>query len=230
MKPADLIETLERILPQTQCTQCGYAGCRPYAQAMVSAHAPINRCPPGGAAGIERLARVLARPAQPLDPACGVEAPRRVARIVGALCIGCTRCIQACPVDAIAGALKWQHAVIPELCTGCRLCLPPCPVDCIEMDPLPPEQQHWSCGDAAQARERHVRRTQRLRRWRRDGDATAAAQAARAAARPDASTASTASTALTASTAAPLDAADERKRRIVQQAIERARIRLRQVR
>jgi len=221
MESADLIEALERILPQTQCRQCGYGGCRPYAQAMVSAHAPINRCPPGGAAGIERLARVLARPALPLDPACGVEAPRRVAGIVGALCIGCTRCIQACPVDAIAGALKWQHAVIPELCTGCRLCLPPCPVDCIEMVPLPSGQDHWSSEDAAQSRERHVRRTQRLRRWRLERDAQ---PARRVAARPDTSTAST------GSTAATHDAAHERKRRIVQQAIERARIRLRQAR
>jgi electron transport complex protein RnfB len=218
MKPADLIEALERILPQTQCTQCGYGGCRPYAQAIASAHAPINRCPPGGAAGIERLAQLLARPALPLDPECGIEAPRQVARIVGTLCIGCTRCIQACPVDAIAGALKWQHAVIAELCTGCRLCLPPCPVDCIVMDPLPPDDAHWSSQDAEQARERHARRTRRLRRWRRDGDAQ---RALRVAARPEASA---------APTAAPLDVANERKRRIVQQAIERARIRLQQAR
>jgi len=158
------IDALERLLPQTQCTQCGYAGCRPYAQAMVIDEAPINRCPPGGAAGIAVLAAHLGRPPLPLDPQTGVERPRRVARIVAHLCIGCTKCIQACPVDAIAGASRRLHAVITEDCTGCDLCLPPCPVDCIEMVVPPAGQEGWSRADADAAYGRHQRRSERLQR------------------------------------------------------------------
>ena len=158
------IDVLERLLPQTQCTQCGYAGCRPYAQAMVIDQAPLNRCPPGGEAGIAVLAAHLGRPVLPLDPQTGIERPRRVARIVAHLCIGCTKCIQACPVDAIAGASRRLHAVITEDCTGCDLCLPPCPVDCIEMVAPPPGQEGWSRSDADAAYGRHQRRSERLRR------------------------------------------------------------------
>jgi Na+-translocating ferredoxin:NAD+ oxidoreductase subunit B len=157
-----LVDAVDGLLPQTQCTRCGYAGCRPYASAVVRGAVPINRCPPGGADGIGRLAALLERPALPLDADCGVEAPRRVARIVADLCIGCTKCIQACPVDAIVGASKRLHAVIPELCTGCDLCLPPCPVDCIEMVAVLPQDAEWTVADADAARARHRRRTLRL--------------------------------------------------------------------
>jgi electron transport complex protein RnfB len=154
-------------LPQTQCTQCGYSGCKPYAEAIVDQQAPINRCPPGGAAGIVLLAAVTNRAVVALDASCGVEAPRKIARIVADLCIGCTHCIRACPVDAIAGGPKRLHAVIPELCTGCALCLPPCPVDCIEMIEPPAALSGWARKDADEARERLDRRDARLARLAR---------------------------------------------------------------
>jgi Na+-translocating ferredoxin:NAD+ oxidoreductase subunit B len=130
---ADLSTRLDALLPQTQCGQCGYAGCRPYADAMVQGTANINRCPPGGTAVIDDLARLLARAPVPLDPSCGVTQPPAVALIDETWCIGCTLCIQACPVDAIVGAAKVMHTVIIDACTGCELCIPPCPVDCIQM-------------------------------------------------------------------------------------------------
>lgn len=141
--PADarpLVERIDDLLPQTQCGQCGFGGCLPYAQELANGAAPINRCPPGGMRGIERLAALLDRPVIPLDPACGIEKPPLVAFILEDTCIGCTKCIQACPVDAIVGAAKLMHTVIADLCTGCELCIPPCPVDCIELRPaqLPP--------------------------------------------------------------------------------------------
>ncbi len=129
----ELIDRIDALLPQTQCGQCGHGGCRPYAEAIARDGAAINRCPPGGAAGIADLAALLARAPLPLDPACGVEKPPRIALIVEADCIGCTKCIQACPVDAIIGAPKLMHSVLIDRCTGCELCLPPCPVDCIVM-------------------------------------------------------------------------------------------------
>jgi len=133
----DLIERLDRILPQTQCGQCGYAGCRPYADAMARGTADIDRCPPGGDAGARALAQVLGVPAKPFDRSRGECKPPQVAVIIEADCIGCTKCIQACPVDAIVGAAKYMHTVVEPLCTGCELCLPVCPVDCIEL--LPPQ-------------------------------------------------------------------------------------------
>lgn len=132
----DLVERIDRLLPQTQCRQCGFDGCRPYAEAIASGEAGIDRCPPGGDAGARRLARLLGVPARPYDRARGAHLPPRVALVVEADCIGCTKCIQACPVDAIVGASKHMHAVIEPLCTGCELCVPACPVDCILM--LPP--------------------------------------------------------------------------------------------
>ena len=132
---ADLVERLDRLLPQTQCGQCGFDGCRPYAEAMASGDAGIDRCPPGGDPGARALARLLGVPALPYDRSRGTHAPALVAAIVDADCIGCTKCIQACPVDAIVGASKLMHAVIAPLCTGCELCLPACPVDCIVMEP-----------------------------------------------------------------------------------------------
>jgi len=130
-----LIDRIDATLPQTQCTRCGYPACRPYAEAIARGEAAINRCPPGGLEGVRVLARITGRPMRPLDPECGTETPPRVAVIDEDVCIGCTKCIQACPVDAIVGASKLMHTVVADLCTGCELCIPPCPVDCIAMVP-----------------------------------------------------------------------------------------------
>jgi electron transport complex protein RnfB len=130
---ADLVDQIDALLPQTQCTKCGYPACRPYAAAIAQGEAEIDQCPPGGAEGIARLAALLGRDVRPLNPANGVEQPRAAALIDENWCIGCTLCIQACPVDAIVGASKLMHTVLLAHCTGCELCIPPCPVDCIEM-------------------------------------------------------------------------------------------------
>jgi Na+-translocating ferredoxin:NAD+ oxidoreductase subunit B len=130
----DLIERLDRLLPQTQCGQCGYAGCRPYAEAMAAGVADIDRCPPGGDAGARALARVLGVPPKSFDRARGQHRTSMIALIIEADCIGCTKCIQACPVDAIVGGAKHLHTVVEPLCTGCELCVPACPVDCIAME------------------------------------------------------------------------------------------------
>lgn len=160
-----LADRIDDLLPQTQCEQCGFHGCRPYAEAIASGDAGIDRCPPGGAAGIERLAALLDRPVVPLDPTHGVEKPRALARIVEADCIGCTKCIQVCPVDAIVGASKVMHTVVVGLCTGCELCVPACPVDCIVLDPMPLAQANDRVhADAARAN--FQRREQRLSRDR----------------------------------------------------------------
>ncbi len=130
-----LVERLDRLLPQTQCGQCGYAGCRPYAEAMAAGLAGIDHCPPGGDAGARALARLLGVPPRPYDRSRGVQTVAQVAVVVEADCIGCTKCIQACPVDAIVGGSKLMHTVIAPLCTGCALCVPACPVDCIVLQP-----------------------------------------------------------------------------------------------
>ncbi|PZU29499.1 MAG: electron transport complex protein RnfB [Stenotrophomonas sp.] len=132
-----LVERLDRLLPQTQCGQCGYDGCRPYAEAMASGNAGIDHCPPGGDAGARALAHLLGVPALPYDRSRGEHKLAQVAVIVEADCIGCTKCIQACPVDAIVGGAKYMHTVLADLCTGCELCIPPCPVDCIELQAVP---------------------------------------------------------------------------------------------
>lgn len=138
-----LVEQIDALLPQTQCGQCGHPGCRPYAEAIAQGEA-INRCPPGGQATIDALAHLLGVDPEPLDAEHGVESPvKTVAFIREAECIGCTKCIQACPVDAIVGAAKLMHTVIVSECTGCDLCVEPCPVDCIEMRPLPTPLQQW---------------------------------------------------------------------------------------
>lgn len=129
----ELTEAIDALLPQTQCTKCGYPGCLPYAEAIASGQADIDQCPPGGAVGVRKLATLLGRAPKPLNPIHGSERPRAAALIDEARCIGCTLCIQACPVDAIVGAAKQMHTVLTAACTGCDLCLPPCPVDCIEM-------------------------------------------------------------------------------------------------
>jgi electron transport complex protein RnfB len=128
-----LVAQIDALLPQTQCTRCGFAGCRPYAAAIAAGEAGINQCPPGGAATIRRLAQLLRREPLELNPANGVESPPRVAMIDESRCVGCARCLPPCPVDAIVGAPKRMHTVLQERCTGCELCIAPCPVDCIEM-------------------------------------------------------------------------------------------------
>ncbi|MDR2241041.1 MAG: electron transport complex subunit RsxB [Zoogloeaceae bacterium] len=138
-----LEEKINAILPQTQCGQCGYPGCRPYAQAIAKGEADINLCPPGGEEGIRKLADLLGREFKPLSAERGVEKPKQVAVIDEALCIGCTLCAQACPVDAIIGAAKQMHTVAETLCTGCELCVPPCPVDCIIMTPVAETVETW---------------------------------------------------------------------------------------
>ena len=145
-----LADQINEILPQTQCGQCGYPGCRPYAEAIANNHEAINKCPPGGEAGIQALADLLDVEPIPLDEEHGEEKVKSVAFIREAECIGCTKCIQACPVDAILGAAKQMHTVIASECTGCDLCVEPCPVDCIDM--IPAEVQtiqtwHWDLPD-----------------------------------------------------------------------------------
>ena len=189
---------IDALLPQTQCGKCGYAGCRPYAEAIAAGEADINRCPPGGAELIADVAALLGVAPKPLDPACGRAGPPQVALIREEHCIGCTLCIQACPVDAIVGAAKLMHTVITAACTGCELCVPPCPVDCIEMlDAVAPRARKAAAQDA---RRRFLVRNQRLQRER---DEKAGKLAARRAAE-----------------------ADKKKRETVARALERARLRL----
>jgi electron transport complex protein RnfB len=165
---SSLADRIDALLPQTQCTKCGYPACRPYAEAIAKGETDINRCPPGGEAGVRKLAALLRQVAKPLDPSCGIEQPRRVALIDEALCIGCTLCIQACPVDAIVGAANLMHTVVTELCSGCDLCVPPCPVDCIDMVPAMGEDAIWDKPRADAARERFELRRARLERERSD--------------------------------------------------------------
>jgi electron transport complex protein RnfB len=138
-----LVEKIDAILPQTQCGQCGHPGCRPYATAIAKGEADINQCPPGGEEGIRKLADLLGRDVKPLNAENGFEKPKSVAVIDEATCIGCTLCIQACPVDAIVGAAKQMHTIVAPLCTGCELCLPPCPVNCIVMVPVGQTVETW---------------------------------------------------------------------------------------
>jgi electron transport complex protein RnfB len=138
-----VVDQIDALLPQTQCGQCTYPGCRPYAEAIAGGAADINQCPPGGEVTILALADLLGRDAKTLNPEHGVEQARTVALIDEQTCIGCTLCIQACPVDAILGAAKQMHTVIVEECTGCDLCVEPCPVDCIEMVPLETTVANW---------------------------------------------------------------------------------------
>jgi electron transport complex protein RnfB len=149
---------IDALLPQTQCRRCGHDGCLPYARAVAAGEA-INRCPPGGTGTIDALARLLDREVLPPDPACGPTPARRVASIDNDACIGCTKCILACPVDAIVGAARHQHHVLADRCTGCDLCLPPCPVDCIAMVAV---DQAWSPADQARGRANHQARGVRL--------------------------------------------------------------------
>ena len=210
-RDVSLAERIDAILPQTQCGQCGYPGCQPYAEAIAKGEADINQCPPGGAAGIRKLARLLDREIKPLSAAHGVEQPRAVAFIDEQLCIGCTLCIQACPVDAIVGAAKQMHTIVASLCTGCALCLPPCPVDCIRMLPLAQRQPltFWltrgAKREADAARQRFKNRNLRLERERQE-------KAARFLARAETGTAAT-----------------DPKKALIAAAIERARLQKEQV-
>jgi electron transport complex protein RnfB len=207
MRPS--AEAIDAVLPQTQCRRCGFNGCMPYAQALSAGEALINRCPPGGAHGVQRLAALLNTEPLPLDPQCGEEGPRSVARIEPEHCIGCTKCIQACPVDAIIGASKRMHTVIPELCTGCELCVPPCPVDCILIEPLAPQPVPvWSTAETHAARQRYQTRAERL---------------IRVAAQRDRRLTARATTKLEALQAEPADSETARKRAVIEAALARAR-------
>ncbi|TXC86121.1 electron transport complex subunit RsxB [Paraburkholderia azotifigens] len=225
---ADLIEDL---LPQTQCTKCGYPDCRAYAEAIARGEASYNQCPPGGAEGVARLAKLLGKPVIPLNPDNGVERPRPVAFIDENLCIGCTLCMQACPVDAIVGAPKQMHTMVAELCTGCDLCVPPCPVDCIAMIPVTGDKTGWDAWNQQQAdaaRARHDARRARLAAEREAAEARAAARRAAAAAAggPASSSTSTAASSPTeraTAAPAPVSDAEAKKRAIIQAALERAR-------
>jgi electron transport complex protein RnfB len=148
-----LADAIDALLPQTQCTKCGYQGCRPYAEAIARSEADINQCPPGGSAGIGKLAQLLGRDQKALNPINGVEHPRTAALIDESRCIGCMLCIHACPVDAIVGSPKQMHTVLTGFCTGCDLCVPPCPVDCIEMVELEELAERGNRHAAALARE-----------------------------------------------------------------------------
>lgn len=154
-----LTERINALLPQTQCTRCGYDACLPYAQAIAEQGEAINRCPPGGDTGIQQLAALTGQALQALNPECGTHEAPTVAWIDEKHCIGCTLCIQACPVDAILGANKRMHTVISDRCTGCDLCLAPCPVDCITMLPA---NREWTPTLAEQAKQNYERRSQRL--------------------------------------------------------------------
>jgi electron transport complex protein RnfB len=168
-----LVRRIDAVLPQTQCTRCGYDDCQAYAQAIARDHEAINRCPPGGAAGIERLAALTGRAIEPLDPECGVHTPLQQAVIDEHWCIGCTLCIKACPVDCIVGTHKQMHTVIAAQCTGCELCVPVCPVDCIRIEPAP--RPAWTDADAALARQRyHATQVRRSRARDEHADALAA--------------------------------------------------------
>lgn len=247
-----LAQRIDALLPQTQCTKCGFAGCRPYADAIASGQASYNQCPPGGAEGVARLAKLLGRPVIALNPENGVERPRPRAVIDESLCIGCTLCIQACPVDAIVGAAKLMHTVIEDRCTGCDLCVPPCPVDCIDMVPVTDERTGWDAWSQTQADEARTHFDAHLARLEKDKAAREARLAARAArVEPGTQTATVAesvdaqqaeraaaatqaqtqdggaSVASPASVAAPAvddaAAAAARKQAIIQAALERAR-------
>ena len=202
-----LADRIDALLPQTQCTRCGYQGCRPYAEAIAAGAADINQCPPGGATGIVKLADLLKTLPKALNPVNGIEKPLEMAVIDESLCIGCTLCIQACPVDAIVGAAKLMHTILSSWCTGCELCIAPCPVDCIAMVTVEPVRL-WSDADAALARARYYARSDRLANEAREREAKLAAK----------------STSSTPAADPASAAADARKKAVIAAAIERARL------
>jgi electron transport complex protein RnfB len=212
---ASLALRIDSLLPQTQCTRCGYPDCRSYADAIAAGDAPLNQCPPGGAEGIRLLAQLLGQPELPLNPEFGDEGPRRVVYIEEATCIGCTLCIQACPVDAIVGAPKRMHAVIEADCTGCELCLPVCPMDCIALEDASAGATGWAAWSPAQAdgaRARYASRQARLAHAEREEAERLSAQA-------------TSQPAVDAVPADDAPAAADPKRAAIAAALARARLR-----
>jgi electron transport complex protein RnfB len=201
-------DEIDAILPQTQCGQCAFAGCRPYAEAMARGEADINRCPPGGEAGIRRLAALTGHPFRPFAPDGPQPKPRMLAVINEQDCIGCTLCLQACPVDAILGAAKQMHTVIADECTGCELCVAPCPVDVISMIPLLPEENGYPRADLAR-----IRHQRRLARQQQEREEKARRQAERS------SLGSTTNTPVAGATANTLD---EQKKAVIAAAMRRA--------
>ncbi|WP_233862715.1 electron transport complex subunit RsxB [Paraburkholderia adhaesiva] len=229
-----LADRIEDLLPQTQCTKCGYDGCRPYAEAIAAGTASYNQCPPGGAEGVARLAKLLGKSVIPINPDNGVERPRPVAFIDESLCIGCTLCMQACPVDAIVGAPKQMHTIVKDLCTGCDLCVAPCPVDCIAMIPVTGTATGWDAWTQAQADEARGNYERRQARLASERDAAEARLAARraaalssasagAAASTSGTTQGAASAAAVQSSVTPADDAQAKKKAIIEAALERAR-------
>jgi Na+-translocating ferredoxin:NAD+ oxidoreductase subunit B len=176
----ELIRRIDAVLPQTQCTRCGFPDCARYAEAVATGAAAINQCPPGGAEGVARLAALTGQPAIPLNPAHGIEGPLTVAVIDEDWCIGCTLCLKVCPTDAILGSNKLMHTVIAPHCTGCELCLPVCPVDCIALDVVSEDRtgwQAWTSEQADHARRRYLARTVRLQREQREHEVRLEAKA-----------------------------------------------------
>lgn len=194
-----MADAIDALLPQTQCRKCGYAGCRPYAEAVAAGDADINRCPPGGDVVISDIAALLGVAPKVLDAECGATTAPLIAIVQEENCIGCTLCIQACPVDAIVGAAKRMHTVIADACTGCELCIPPCPVDCIEMHVSVAPKERLAAADGA--RRRFLARGQRLQRLRHERAQKTTARRVAA-------------------------EADKKKRETVAKAVERARVRL----
>ncbi len=178
-------DDIDALLPQTQCTRCGYSGCRPYAEAIASGAAEINQCPPGGRQTIAALAILLQRETLPLNPTNGVEGPSLVAQIDESVCIGCAKCLPPCPVDAIIGARKQMHTVVAELCTGCELCIAPCPVDCITMIPRERLSDAPPAPTASLNRERFESRNRRIARRAAQHAALLAARKHSAAGQPN---------------------------------------------
>ena len=213
-----LAERLHAVLPQTQCTRCGYPDCAGYAQAIADGEAAINQCPPGGVEGIHRLTALTGQPPLPLSPAHGSEGPRTVAVIDESWCIGCTLCIEVCPTDAILGANKFMHTVIERYCTGCELCLPVCPVDCIGLENVTGDRtgwQAWSPAQADEALQRYEARRERLARAPRDNAQRLEANEQAGQSDPSPQT----------QVAAEAREAEARKRAVIEAAVARARSR-----